>query len=184
VAVSADDSLRDQLRRSDPASSLEPLADEDVSLLLGQAMAAPSRPRLMRYAKPVAAVVSLAAAVVVAFAVLSGDPQPVVERVTASSGAVAKCVPPSAEELRKADVAVEGTVQSIKGGVVRLTIAQVWAGPKADVLEVAQSDGASESTEFAVGRTYLVAAEGGQVRGCGYTGLVSPELRTLYGAAF
>ncbi len=183
--MTSDDSLRDQLRRADPASSLEPLGGEEVSLIVGRAMETPSRPWLIRYAKPIAAVASLAAAAIVVFVVaLGGDSSPVIERVQGAGGVMAKCVPPTAAELSQSDVAVEGTVRSIRAGVVTLAISQVWAGPRADLLEVAQSDGASETTEFVVGQDYLVAAQGGRVRGCGYTGVESAELRTLYGSAF
>ena len=148
-------------------------------------MDSPSRPWLLRHAKPIAAMASLAAAAIVVLVVgLGGDSHPVIERVNGGSGVMAKCLPPTPEGLGQADLAVAGTVRSIRGGVVTLAISRVWAGPRADLLEVAQSDGASESTEFAVGQAYLVAAQGGEVRGCGYTGVESPELRTLYGSAF
>ncbi len=69
-----------------------------------------------------------------------------------------------------------------------MAVSHVWAGPQFDVLEVEQTSGASESllggTTLAQGETYLVAAVDGQVRGCGYSGVASTELRSVYDEAF
>ncbi|GAA3593366.1 hypothetical protein GCM10022223_05330 [Kineosporia mesophila] len=192
--------LRDRLRDVDPAASLAPLPDDDVSLRIEQSMKTrPQQSFWNRKARPVAAAALLAAAAAGLFAGLGNGPgngsgpdpanPPSIERVTMdTSGAAAKCAPPTAELLRTADLAVEGTVRSVSNGVVTLDVSQVWTGDQVDVLDVAQTSGATEvllgGTSFEVGRTYLVAVQDGRVRQCGYSGVASPELRALFDAAF
>ncbi|GLY15009.1 hypothetical protein Kisp01_20240 [Kineosporia sp. NBRC 101677] len=201
--MTSDDELREQLRGADPARSLPPLPAESVSALADRIMdevPSPSRFRPPSRGRRVgwsAAAAGLAAAVVAGVVVnLSGESEPgvqaespVTERVVLDgSGADSKCPAPEAAELRTVDVAVEATVRTISDGVVALAVSHVWAGPQFDVLEVEQTSGASESllggTSFTEGETYLVAAVDGQVRGCGYSGVASTELRSLYDEAF
>ena len=201
--MTSDDELREQLRGADPARSLPPLSEESVSVLANRIMdevPPPSRlepPSRGRRVGLLAAATGLAAAVVAGVLVtlssgaepgVQADP-PLTERVVlGDSGIESKCATPDPAELRTVDVAVEATVRSISDGVVALAVSHVWAGPPVDVLEVEQTSGASESllggTSFAEGETYLVAAADGQVRGCGYSGVASAELRGLYDEAF
>ncbi|WP_285595317.1 hypothetical protein [Kineosporia sp. NBRC 101731] len=157
--------------------------------------ARPSRSFWDRKARPIAAAALLAAAAAGLFAGLGTgtgqDPvtPPSTERVTMDmSGAAAKCAPPTAELLRTADLAVEGMVRSVSDGIVTMDVSQVWTGDPVDVLEVAQTSGATEvllgGTSFEVGQTYLVAVQDGRVRQCGYSGVTSPELRALFDEAF
>ncbi|GAB6898393.1 hypothetical protein [Kineosporia succinea] len=191
-----DDDLRDQMRRADPAASLRPLAQREVSGLLAKAqldVGAPTAPRRRSGWKPAAASILVAAAAVGIFAGLKGSPDvetpPVVARVSAgSSGAEAKCPPPTAEGLEAAELAVEATVSSIDDDAVTLRVTRTFAGSAVDELQVAQTSGATEvllgGTSFEVGAAYLVAVEDGVVKGCGYSGVVSPSLTELYGEAF
>ena len=205
-----DDDLRAQLRRADPAASLTPITPDRVPRLLEDAMSStviekkkPAAP--MWLAAAAVALVAVGGATVaiggwpggsgtppgqVAAPPAKQDPQqqPVVARINAGSGAQAKCIPPSPEFLRPVDLAFEGTVTGIVNGLVTLDVVKVWSGERADVVEIAQTDGATEAllagTHFEVGETYLVAAEDGQAKICGYSGVASPELRALYDAAF
>ncbi|MBT0769055.1 hypothetical protein KIH74_08970 [Kineosporia sp. J2-2] len=194
-----EDDLRARLRRADPAVSLEPLSAERVSGLTASVMDAGrtdvSRQRRSLWsgrARPVAGAVLLAAAAAGIFAGVKGnvrdEPAPVVQRVQGGGGATFKCAAPSADGLIGVELAVEGTVRSVSSGVVTLDVSRVWAGSPVGVLEVAQTSGASESLlgadSFEVGGRYLVAVEGGAVRGCGYSGPASSELRALYDEAF
>jgi hypothetical protein len=110
-----------------------------------------------------------------------------VTRLTASGVAV-RCLAPTAGRLAGAQLAFEGAVRSIADGVVTLEPVHFDAGPKTDTVEVRQPSGASEmlmgAPTFEVGRTYLVAASDGQVLGCGYTGIATPQLQALYAEAF
>ncbi|GAB3250108.1 hypothetical protein [Kineosporia babensis] len=179
-----DDDLRDQLRRADPAASLPPLPGAEISALLGRATTAPTRRSVW---KPAAASILLAAAAAGVFVGLRGS-DPVVVRVGAGPEMMAKCAPPTAEGLLEAELVVEATVQKIEDGVVTLAVSRTFAGSEVDRVEVAQTDGASEvmlgGTGFESGAGYLVAIEDGVVKGCGYSGLASPELRGLYEETF
>lgn len=204
-----DDNLRARLRDADPAAGLAPLTTDRVTDLLGNlpaghpaaARPAPARrPRTVRRLALVAAGLVLAGVAVAAGAVLRapGDSGPVaqppvspavvtVTRIVAGGGA-AKCAPPSAAVLATAPLAFAGTVERVAGGLAVLTVTHRYAGTPTAVVEVAQGDGSSEAligaTVFEPGREYLVAAAGGQALDCGYSGLATPELRTLYDAAF
>lgn len=186
-----DDDLRNQLRQADPASSLPPLTDEDAARLLATAMqtgtgtGAPAK-------KPIGMRRSLAlvAAAAALFAGVRGlernarridapaaDRRPGRRGRHRSGGQVRG---PVAQELRGADLAVEGTVRSVRDGVATLTISRVWAGAEVGVLEVNQG----AASMFQAGQVYLVAVRDGEVRGCGCSGLRTAELRALFDAAF
>ncbi|RSM74145.1 hypothetical protein DMB66_01605 [Actinoplanes sp. ATCC 53533] len=174
-----------------PVSSGE--AERPVSP--GEAERRPAR-AFRRLAFAAAGLVVGVAAVAVGAALRSSDePGPAVRpailtvaRIVVAGGGAAKCVPPSAATLSAAPLAFAGTVERVAGGTAVLTVTHQYAGTRADVVEVAQSDGNSEAligaTAFEPGRAYLVAATDGRAMVCGYSGLATPELQALYDAAF
>jgi hypothetical protein len=206
-----DDDLDVLLRRADPAAGLAALAPDRVTHLLEGTMSVDTETTSETHAPisvrrgphrwllaAAAAAVALAGAGIFAF---GGDSGPgsgpadsgrsaairTVTRLTAS-GVARKCPAPTAERLAEAQVAFEGTVRSIAGGVVTFAPTRFDAGPKTDTVEVRQLDGASErllgGSTFEVGQTYLVAGADGEVFGCGYSGIATPQLQALYAEAF
>lgn len=198
-----DDELRDQLRGTDPAASLEPLSQDQVSQLLGSMMdeerAPVSRPGLGFWSgkgKPLVAALVLAAAAAGVFGAVwtdsESDPTLAPVRVAlpaiADDGMQAKCAPPTVDELRTSELAVQGRVTGVSDAVVTIAVSRVWSGSAVDVLEVTQTSGASElllgGTAFEVGQSYLLSVQDGEVRGCGFSGVASPELEALFEEAF
>jgi hypothetical protein len=199
-----DDDLRARMRDADPAASLTPLTPDRVSRLLENTMTSTVQPvdtgRRWLVATA-AAIVVIAAAAGIFF--LKQNPDTHSGTVTAAPTAThnqtvtrltvtdnqAKCMAPSAELLtRSADIAFEGTVIGIKGDVVVLMPSKYFRGHGDGVIEIPQTSGASETllggTQFEAGQKYLVAANEGQILVCGYSGVASPELETLYNQAF
>lgn len=101
----------------------------------------------------------------------------------------AKCAAPTPELLSQFDTAFEGTVTSVDGDVVTLAPTEVFAGEKADEVEVVGSGidprALGGVVTFEVGQTYYVSASDGQVSACGFSGSASDEsLQQLYDVAF
>ena len=142
-----------------------------------------------------AALVLLAAAA--AYALLGGDdagtpattphPEPAATTLQIPPAA-GRCMVPSAEVLAGSDLAIEGTVTGVAGGVVTLAVDRVYAGAdRAEVTVAAPSSGPAEldqGVELVTGRRYLLAANGDQVMVCGFSGEATPQLAELYAQAF
>nr|WP_221374779.1 hypothetical protein [Actinoplanes polyasparticus] len=188
-----DDDLRARLRRADPAADLPTL---DTSRLLESTMTATTTtPRrtipLLTLAAALVLIAALGSWWVLRPADEAGAPTaaPTVTDLTAP-GIAAKCVEPSAGQLREAaDFAFAGTVTGIDGTTVTLRVTKVYRGAGADQVRVAQAGDVSEtmlgSGRFEIGRDYLVAASQGSVLICGYSGeAASPGLEELYLSAF
>jgi hypothetical protein len=196
-----DDDLRETLRHADPAASLAPLPPDRVSRLLEETVtiAPPRRRALLPVLAAAAAVLLIAGAgwlilrpsPVETVGTLAGSPETSVAPVhlTAPAAPAAKCRPP--EENRLAtfpDFAFAGTVISV-GDVVTLSVTKVYKGSPAVLVTVDQQPDSSEtmmgSGKFETGRDYLIAASGGTVMICGYSGEAdAPGLLGLYEGAF
>jgi hypothetical protein len=199
-----DDDLRARMRDADPAASLTPLTPDRVSRLLENTMTSTVQPvdtgRRWLVATA-AAIIVIAAAAGIFFlkqtpnphsgtvaAAPTATPHQTVTRLTVPANQ-AKCMAPTADILnRGADLAFEGTVIGIKGDTVVLMPSKHFRGSGDGVIEIPQTSGATEAllggTTFETGQKYLVAANQGQILVCGYSGVASPELETLYNQAF
>lgn len=122
--------------------------------------------------------------------VASGQPSevPTVTRLDVPSPSAAKCVVPSAATLKTAEIAFDATVASIAGDQVTLGVTHWYAGPPTDQVVVrAPSEDLRAlliGVEFEQGKRYLVAANGGQVTVCGFSGAYDNTLAALYAEAF
>lgn len=100
----------------------------------------------------------------------------------------ARCMAPSAATLASADIAFAGTVTEVADGTVVLETTEWFTGAQTDTVEVtappAALDGLIQSVDFKNGQDYLVAAKGGSVMICGFSGPAAPALRSLYDDAF
>ena len=207
--MSDDDLLRARLRDADPAASLPPADPDRVSRLLEDAMGpdtetpTESRASGTRGRSPLTWLVAAAAVALIALAaafVLTGrgetptappsaDPPPAtLELALPGEAAAGRCMMPDPEVLGRADVAFDGEVVSVADGRVVLRPTQFYAGGPADQVEV---DQASESMQdlvlgvrFEEGRRYLVAASGGNVMICGFSGVYAAQRARLYEEAF
>lgn len=208
------DDLAERLRAADPAASLEPVGPDRLAQLLEVTMNTKtdkSEPR-----KPVAwiAVVAAAAVVIIAMAggallLFPGDKDtglvanpsqsstPGGDETTPSSVTVAapdpaaytaRCMPPSAELLQNADLAVDATVTSVSDGQVTLSVNDTFHGTKTDQVVVESPPKALSkllvSVDFVKGERYLLAASDGKVMICGMTAPYSAELERVYGQSF
>lgn len=195
----ADDPLREQLRRVDPARDLAPVQPTWLSHRMEQIMtdqtdlgvattAEPARTRrLWIPAAVAAATLAVGAAVVVPLA-LRGAPTTEVLALPDEGGiTTGSCLPVSPEGLLDQEKAFAAQVIAVEGDTVTLEVTERFAGEVADRVEVTQSDAIDSdfsSVTFELGESYLVAAGDGTVRGCGLSGADSADLRAIYEAAF
>jgi len=201
-----DDALRTRLRAADPAESLAPADPDEVSRMLHVAMSRDTgtetrssgtrgRSRLT-WAVAGAAVVLIG--LVAAYGLVGGASSPMTPpadrppaddlELALPDGAAGRCTVPTPEALGRADVAFDGEVEAVSDGRVRLRPSQFYEGGPADRVEVARAGPARErlllGVRFQEGERYLVAANGGQVMVCGFSGAYDPRLAELYAEAF
>lgn len=135
-----------------------------------------------RWALPAAAAATVAALAVAGTALVGGLPggdaepsrRPSLElALPGEDGAMASCVPFSAEFLADMPVAFSGTVASVTDEEVLLEVDRWYRGGSADtvVLTRPPADTAAllGSVEFTEGKRYLVTATDGVVNSCGFT---------------
>lgn len=197
------DELRDRIARVDPMPSdvpVEPVTSETSRRLLEDVMSTDLEER----AEPAAAArrywtwaVAAVAALVVAFAgviALSGGDEPVpvaaepLELSAPADDTMASCIMFSPEELaRVAEIAFAGTVTSVDGPTVTLTVDHWYKGGDAVevILNAPQGMVALiNGIEFAEGQEYLITAQNGTVNYCGFSGPATPEYRSAFEQAF
>ena len=208
--MTGDDDLRARLSRIDPmraGGAADPLPSLTAAEIKERAMqtiesgvesshpdqhAAPwRRPRLL--AAAAAAVLVLGAGAV--FATSGDDPAPRATTPTTlalslpDTGNVAgSCMAFDVAFLREMPVAFAGTVTDISADTVTLDVDRWYRGGSADQVAVSlasgQTSAALDGVDFTEGKPYLVAAAGGTVNGCGFSGPATPELEAAYGQAF
>lgn len=108
--------------------------------------------------------------------------------VAAPAAAPGRCVPPNAELLADAELAVDATVTEVAGDQVTLTVNQSFAGTPTDELVVTAVPASLQeligAPDLQQGQRYLLAANGGQLMVCGFSGPFDSERSTLYTTAF
>jgi hypothetical protein len=99
-----------------------------------------------------------------------------------------RCMTPNPEVLRQQELAFDGVVHSVAGGLATLQPNRFYVGEATDVVVVKAPDGELEqllaAVDFREGERYLVAATDGVVTVCGFTGPYSEQLAALYDEAF
>jgi hypothetical protein len=208
-----DRDLLARMRAADPAADLEPVSPERVTQLLEDVMEHPTqtdetpqtahRPETARARRAwlpwLGGAAAAAVLAVAGFAVMGpggdapGTPPaaaPVVTWTTVGAPAAtdARCMVPSAETLRTAELAVDATVTGVDGSQVTLTVDRWYAGTPTDELVVTSPPEALrqliEAPELEVGQRYLLAANGGQLVVCGFSGPYDADRAALYAEAF
>ena len=165
---------------TDPTSSAQPLAQQRSS-----------RPRWAMPAAAVAAILGLGA---VGVSVLNGDDAAPTasEALVLTAGPDTSLAGGSCPVLEPAmlsinTVAYKGTVTSIDGSTVELTVDDAYVGTDAETAQLNAPEGMEALTggvAWEVGGEYLVAAIDGSVQYCAQSGPVSPELQAIYDEAF
>lgn len=200
-----DDELRSRLRDADPARTIPPAEPDRVSRLLEDAMrdeavtesrasGARGRSRTTWLVAAAAGVlIGMVAAYVLVRAPVATLPLEEEGPVTTlelalPAGTAGRCMTPTPSALSRAEVAFEGTATDVAEGRVRLEPSQFYAGGPADRVEVAQAGRSQQDLILAVrfeeGGRYLVAANGGKVMVCGFSGAFDDRLAGLYARAF
>jgi hypothetical protein len=197
------DELRERLARLDPMSSdvpTEPATSESSRQLLEDIMSTPTKERTQPTPAPrrtwtigIAAVAALILAVAAGLALTGGDEAPVasgppLELNAGGEDVMASCIRFSPEELDQvAEIAFEGTVTSVEGETVTLTV-DTWfrGGDAAEVILNAPQgmEALIGGIPFTTGDVYLVTAQGGNVNYCGFSGPATPDYRAAFEEAF
>ena len=113
---------------------------------------------------------------------------PTTTELSAPAATDAKCLVPSVEALKGADLAFAGTVSAIDGEQVTLDVDIWYAGEATDQVVVtapsADMQALLSAVSFTDGQRYLVAANDGKVMVCGFSAAYDESLASLYGQAF
>ena len=196
--------MRGRLAKLDPMHSGVPTESpttESARELLEKAMSAPVEERAtppyserrvwMISAAAIAALV-LAVAGGIAFSGGGDSPPlaeaPPIELVAGGEDLMASCIMFSPEELEHvAELAFEGTVTTVDGDRVTLTVDHWFRGGDASAVTLAAPQGMEAligGIPFEVGEQYLITAQGGSVNYCGFSGPATPEYRAAFEQAF
>lgn len=143
----------------------------------------------------VAAVAALVMAVAGGLALTGGEDTPPLAQApplqldAGGEDIMASCIMFSAEELeRVAEIAFEGTVASVEGDTVTLTVDTWYRGDEAVGEVVLNAPQGMEALiggiPFETGNQYLISAQGGSVNYCGFSGEATPDLRAGFEEAF
>jgi hypothetical protein len=197
------DQLRQRLTLLDPMHpgvSTEPLTSESSQNLLERIMSTqvteqpPDTPekKSSRWLVGVAAATALVVAVGGAIALTGGGEDPVasgppLELNAGGEDPMAMCIVFSVEELAKAPVAFEGTVTSVEGETISLTVDEWFKGGDGGQVVLHAPAGMEAligGVPFEAGGQYLITAYDGNVNYCGFSGPSTPELRAAYEQAF
>jgi hypothetical protein len=197
------DQLRQRLALLDPMHpgvSTEPLTSESSQNLLERIMSTPvteqppatPEKESSRWLVGVVAATALVVAVGGAIALTGGGEDPVasgppLELNAGGEDPMAMCIVFSVEELAKAPVAFEGTVTSVEGETISLTVDEWFKGGDAGQVVLHAPAGMEAligGVPFEAGGQYLITAYDGNVNYCGFSGPSTPELRSAYEEAF
>jgi hypothetical protein len=202
--MSDQDDLRVRLARLDPAPrALDPVESPRAPELLERIMATPvlsdpepaAAPNRTRKAATWGLAAAAAAAIAVGAAVVASDggstptKAPTTLALKLPDPAVmSSCIQFDVKYLKDMSPAFAGTVTSVSEGTVVLDVDKWYTGGSADRVQLstpgANSSASLDGVQFEVGKKYLVTAAEGNVNGCGYSGLATPQLQSAYDEAF
>jgi hypothetical protein len=196
------DELRNQIRKLDPMHPDVPTTPptrtrlEDIMASTTTPTPTPTRTPdtgsgRSRWYIAAAAAVAVAAAISLP-ALVGGSPGtsvagPPLELSLGEGPGLASCLPFDTAILAGMPMAFEGTVTSVDGEQVTLTVDRWFRGGDAGTVELHAPAGMEAligGIAFAEGEQYLVSATDGNVNYCGYTDASTPELRTAFEQAF
>lgn len=197
------DELRDRIARIDPMPSdvpVEPVTSEKSRQLLEKVMSTELKERSSTAPAPrrtwtlaIAAVAALIVATGGVIALSGGDdPAPIaaqpLELNVPGDDTMASCIMFSPEELaRVAGIAFGGTVTSVEGETVTLSVDEWFKGGDAEqvILNAPQGmEALIDGIAFVEGEQYLITAQEGTVNYCGFSGPATPEYQAAFEQAF
>jgi hypothetical protein len=101
---------------------------------------------------------------------------------------IAMCMELTADALRPVETAFAGTATDVTGDQVTLDVDRWYKGGDADVVQLTSSTDAGVllegGIEFTEGERYLVTATGGNVNGCGFSGVYTDDMAATFEQAF
>jgi hypothetical protein len=198
------DELRERLARLDPMHPgvpTEPATTESSRQLLEDIMSTPTKestepsqaPR-RKWTIAVAAVAALLLAFAGGLTLLGGDDTPPVadapplELNAGGEDLMASCIAFSPDELEAvAELAFEGTVTSVEGDTVTLSVDTWFRGGDATEVVLNAPQGMEAligGIPFVEGDQYLISALDGNVNYCGFSGPSTPEYKAAFEQAF
>ena len=202
--MSDHDDLRVRLARLDPASTSDPVESPRAQELLERIMATPvltepsdkkagpRRRAVIAWAAAAAAVVAIGS-VAAGVALHDDKPGPTAAAINLdltlpSSAVMSSCLRFDVQILKGMSPAFAGTVTTADTTHVVLDVDHWYAGGPADTVTLAvpdaQSSASLDGVAFEQGKRYLVTAAEGNVNGCGYSGLATPDLEASFAEAF
>jgi hypothetical protein len=195
--------LQTRLRAADPASSLPPADHDRLAQLLETAMsdtttrAHESRETGTRDRSPLTWLVAAAAVVLIAAAGIFGMAQrdhgssPVAQGTVTQLGFTplpGRCQVPNVGVLEQQTVAFRGTLVSVVDGTATFDVTHWYRGGPTDTARITATRRnlatLVQAADLTVRGEYLVAADGGTVLACAFTGPAGGHLQQLYDHAF
>lgn len=182
------DDLDRTLTSADPAAGLSPLSPDRFDRLMKDTtmtettVTSPARTRFI----PVLAG-GLAAAAIATFAVIASQPAAAPTVLDAGPAIAAKCAAVTVDSFVDVDLAFAADVTSIEGDTVTLAVTDRYTGEVGSTVVTTQGDGMISDggpIVYQAGETYLIASVNGRVLSCGQSGIETPELESIYDAAF
>ena len=202
--MSEQDDLRVRLARLDPAPPTldlveSPRAPELLERIMATPVLTPTGPSAPLPARRRAVLAWAAAAAVLAAGAattgiaLRGDRPSTAAPTTLAlklpgSNVMSSCIQFDVSILKGMSPAFAGTVTAVDDTQVTLDVDHWYTGGSADTVTLALAPGetsaALDGIAFENGKRYLVTAAEGNVNGCGYTGLATPDLEASFAEAF
>ena len=201
--MSDHDDLRVRLARLDPASTSDPVESPRAQELLERIMATPvlteptheqpgPKRRFVAAWAAAAAVLAIGSAAA-GIALRDDTPAPTtaatnLDLTLPSSGVMSSCLQFDIAILKGMSPAFAGSVTTADATHVVLDVDHWYAGGPADTVTLAvpdaQSSASLDGVAFEQGKRYLVTGAEGNVNGCGYSGLATPDLEAAFTQAF
>ena len=196
------DELRDRLRRLDPMHPGVPTTFgtdtssrrrlEDIMTDTTTTDTGTQGSRRWYAVAAAAAAVALIALIGVTLGLRGGgEPEvvagPPLELSLGAGDSMASCLAFDVTILAGMPVAFEGTVTSVEGETITVTVDRWFTGGDAAEVRLFAPAGMEAligGIPFEPGASYLVTATDGTVNYCGYTGVATPELRAAFEQAF
>lgn len=193
----SDDHLRDRLSASNPISPshpVDPATSDRARALMEDVMSSPTiehraverRRRNLITAVAAALIVVVGVGGLLATRSPSTGSTPLVLTAEGST-AMASCLPFDVQILADMSPAFAGTVTELTDSTATLRVDRWFTGADTDTVEIQYTPGFEAligTPQLEVGQSYLITATNGVVNGCGYSGLMTPDLETAFEKAF
>lgn len=188
-----DRELRKKIQALDPFFKdvdVRSVDDPSSQQMLEGIMEQSNEPRRRSPIGYLAGVAAIAALVLGGVALFNGTNEPEGPPLALSLGesdSLSSCIQLTPDILADVPLAFAGTVTSVEGETVTLSVDEWFVGGDAASVELSAPSGLGAligSIEFTEGSQYLISAFDGVVNYCGFSGPATPELQAIYDEAF